>query len=179
MPYEVEKRSYIKNKSDYKKCKSYLDKNAKPLKKVNLLTYLFREPNYLRVRIEKGCKKAIITHKSGNYSDPARKEINLPIDYKQLPQFFKLIKTIGFEHCVIFKALRYVYKFKGLHVDLTDYNYLGTILEVEALTNNKKEIPQLKKKVSQALKLIGLKELGAKEYQKMLDRVYRKYLKDI
>jgi len=73
----------------------------------------------------------------------------------------------------------YSYKLKGLKVELNKIDYLGLIVEIEALTNNKSKISSLEKNIRKTMKELQLKELDPNEYQRMMDVMYSKTLKPL
>ena len=51
--YEIEKRSTLDDK-EYERIKNYLESNAEHISSKNLVTLLFKEPSYIRIRYEEG-----------------------------------------------------------------------------------------------------------------------------
>lgn len=176
MPFEVEKRAHLKNNEEYNQCKAYLDSRAAPLEKVEMETYLFLQPHYLRVRFEKESEIVTITHKSGTYGDPARKEIDVKLARSELFHFFELIEALGYKECSHLKSISYSYNLEGFRVDLTTHEHLGDIVEVEAVTEKESEIPELEERISKTIKSMDLEELDSDTYQKMMDEMYKKSL---
>lgn len=174
MQHEIEKRSHLKTDAEYKTVKSYLNTHAEFIEQKELTTYLFREPKYLRIRITKGKDDAVLAYKIGDYSDPSRKEIEVKIAIHELSSLFELFNELGFKRCAKIKAVRYSYKYKNLQADLSTYDYLGHVIEFEGLTDDESKIPSINGDISQAFKDANLKEIKAKDYQAMMDNMYKK-----
>lgn len=68
MRYEVEKRSKL-SKSEFERVKNYLDENTTFLGKKEMISYLFQQPTFLRIRLIKGNNKVLITEKVGEYTE--------------------------------------------------------------------------------------------------------------
>lgn len=179
MTFEIEKRSLFTSKEEFDRCKENVAKQGKHLDTFVYKSFLFRKPEYLRIRIVKGEPEATITKKIGTYQDPARKEINKQINLSELKSFLEEIKSKGFEECVCVETESNAYEVDGSRIEFTIMTYLGMIVEVEALTENETEIPLLRNKIDEIMKKFKLKELDADAYQKMMDLMYEKGLKPI
>ena len=179
MTYEIEKRSLFKSKSDFIKCREKIAKQSKYLKKYVFKTFLFREPKYLRIRITKGNPKIMITRKIGNHKDTIREEINTLIKPSELKPLLEKLNQEGFKKCVSVKTVSYAYKFDDLRIDFNSITSLGNIVEIEALTRNKKEIPIMEAKIIETMKKFDLKELNPKKYQKMINEIYDEEIKPV
>ncbi len=181
MHYEVEKRALLKSDVDFNRIKRFLYKQGKFLGKKNLKTLLFRKPTYLRFRsfcdVQK--QRAEVTFKSGDYGMLSRKEINLDINPKQITDFIELLKAVGYKKGVFIKTERHYYKFRGLLVELNKIDYLGKIVEVEGLTNDKRKVGGLRKKIDDILEILQVQELSGEDYQGMMDDMFKKGLKKI
>ncbi|MCR4327027.1 MAG: CYTH domain-containing protein [Nanoarchaeota archaeon] len=179
MQYEVEKRSKLKEKSEFERVKNYLDNNAEFLGKKEMKSYLYQKPTFLRIRLIAGENEALITEKVGEYTEVARpeKEYNLPIS--KINEFVSLKDREGYETCSLLHTTRYSYKLNGFKVELNEIDYLGLIVEIEAITENQKEIPTIEEKIKKIMKKLNLEELNPKEYQKMMDYMYSQTLKSI
>ncbi len=178
MIYEVEKRAKLVPE-EFERCNDFLTKKSTYLGIKDMRTFLFLNPTYLRVRLVKGNDNVDITHKQGTYEDSARVEIPLEIPYKQLEPFLKLMQVMGFRECATWNTQRTHYKYNGLKVEMSKTDNLGLILEAEGLTTKKEEVSNIEEKVRETLKMLDLTELSAKEYQKMMDQLYKKTLKPI
>lgn len=179
MTYEIEKRSLFTSQAKFNKCHKYVKNHAKFVGKHVFKSFLFRSPEHLRIRIGKGHKKAVITRKFGTYHDVSRKEHNQTIKLSELKRYLEKIKSEGFKKCVCFKTFSNAYELDGLRVDFNKITYLGMVVEVEALTKNKREIPVLKQKVSRTMKKLNLHELSPTKYQRMMNDAYARGLKPI
>jgi len=179
MPLEVEKRSHLKNDEEYKKCKDWLDNKAKLFESSGIVTYLFQKPTYLRIRYKENSEELVLTHKSGNYHDPARKETEVTMKRDQLSQLIELLKSLDYRRAAYMDSQSMSYKYKEFRVDLTTYDYLGHIVEVELLTEDKSKVIELERSVLKVLHEMDLQELDADVYQKMLDKMYKKAEKEI
>ncbi|MFA6461986.1 MAG: CYTH domain-containing protein [Candidatus Woesearchaeota archaeon] len=177
MAYEIEKRSLIASKSDFNKLKTHLQSNFKYLGTKHMKTFLFRTPSYLRIRLIKNEPEIVITHKSGDYYDPAREEIELELNKNQLSSFISLINHLGFKQCSCIRSERRSYRYNGLKIELNQIEHLGMIVEIEAITTKKKEISKLNRKVKNTMDSLNLKELKPAQYQRMLDKMYLKTLR--
>lgn len=178
MPYEVERRVKL-SESDFNKLKIFLEKKGNFLGKMKMKSFLFKEPDYLRIRTIEGNPKIIITHKSGDYSDLGREEIEREIRKSEISDFLKKIKEKGYMKAAIVNTERYSYKFNEVKVELNIIDVLGRILEVEAITNKEKDIQLLTDKIIKTIKLLGLKELKHQEYKKMMNKVYSSASREI
>ncbi len=178
MRYEVEKRSRL-SKPDFDRIKNYLEKNAVFLGKKEMKSYLFQRPTFLRIRLITGNNNALITEKTGEYSEAGRPEKEYEIPLQKLPAFVKTKKEEGYKQCSLVHTTRYSYRLNGLKVELNEIDYLGLIIEVEAMTENKDEIPLLEKKIRHTMKELQLEELAPDEYQKMMTAIYSETLKPI
>jgi len=176
---EIEIRSLLKNQEEFNQVKAYLDKNAKFLGKKHLKSFLFLKPYHLRIRFVRGNNHIIITKKIGEFTDSARREIENKISLNQLPLFVEKIKKQGFDECAEFETIRYVYELDGLRVELNKIDLLGLIVEVEALTNNEKEIPEYEDKIRNIINKLNIKELEPEKYKELVLKAYNKALKNI
>ena len=174
MAYEIEKRSKL-TKKKYAALQTYLDIHAKFVSEKRLDSYLFRKPSYLRIRLVSDDPLVYITEKTGTYHDVARFEKDFTFPRTKLPRFITTYYTKGYTRCVPVITYRRTYKLDGLKVELNRINYLGLILEVEAVTKKKSAIATLEKKVNAMLLQLDVKELPADVYQRMLDRNHREH----
>jgi adenylate cyclase class IV len=179
MQYEVEKRSKLSDKSEFERVKTYLENHAEFLGIKEMKSYLFPEPTFLRIRLIKGKNSALITEKIGEYTDPARQEKEQDIPLYNLPAFVKEKSREGYQRCSLVHATRYSYRLNKLNVELNEIDYLGLIVEVEALTKDKSKIPSLESRIRKTMKELQLKELAPKIYIKMMDSMYSKTLKPV
>lgn len=173
MAFEVEKRSKV-SLQEFRRVKKFLRKNSRYLGRERMISFLFNEPTYLRIRIIKGKNKAVLTYKSGSYKHKARKELDKEINKSELKKLIVILKNVGYKKCVSKKTERESYKFNGLKVELNKIESLGLIIEIEAITNKKSEISRLNKKIEETMKFLKLKELHYSVYQKMLNKIYSK-----
>ena len=178
MVYEIEKRSLL-NKKQFEELKNYLDKNTKFNNQTEMKSFLFQEPNFLRIRIVKGNNIVFITTKSGNYNDIARKEINIKVKKDEFDYYLnKLIKQ-GYTECSLVKTKRKTYTIDKIKIELNEIDYLGLIVEVEATTEDKSKINELEQRVINIMEKLSLKKLPADKYQNMMDKMYSKTLKSV
>ena len=150
MKYEVEKRSKL-NLAEFNRIKDFLDNNAKFLGKKEMKSYLFQKPTFLRIRLIAGKDSALITEKVGEYSKAGRPEKEHTLPIKELTSFVNEKNTEGYEKCSLVHTTRYSYELNGLKIELNDIDYLGLIVEVEVLTEDKSEIPFLENKIRETL----------------------------
>jgi adenylate cyclase class 2 len=176
---EVEKRSLLPDEKEFERVKKYLDGYGKFLGKKELKSFLFLKPTYLRIRLVKGSNNVIITEKIGEVTDPARKEHEREIPNEELAGFLKDIFEKGYDKGVEFSTERYSYELGDLRVELDKISVLGLIVEVEALTEDEDEIPELENKIIKVLEQLGVKELDPREYKKMIRKEYERNLKKI
>lgn len=179
MVFEVEKRARFKSMRNFNDCKRYLYRNAKCLGSREFVSFLFRKPFYVRIRLTKGRPTAMVTHKLGGYSDKAREETEFGLDRRQLKNFVGFLKSVGFKECASCRTTGFSYKLNGLRIDLNRISHLGLIIEVEALTDKRRKIDGLISEIDEVLGLLGLEELDSDTYQKMMDGMYNKTLKSI
>ncbi|MFW5853402.1 MAG: CYTH domain-containing protein [Patescibacteria group bacterium] len=179
MQYEVEKRSKLSNQEEFDRVKSYLDDNAKFLGRKEMKSYLFQEPTFLRIRLISGNDSALITEKTGDYSEAGRPEKEHKISIEEIPAFVDEKNHQGYQRCSLVHTTRYSYKLNGLKVELNDIDYLGFIVEVEALTEDESEIPFLETQIRKTMKELQLQELDSKTYQSMMSSMYAETLKSV
>ncbi len=179
MHYEVEKRSKLNGNSEFEKIKNYLDSHAEFLGRKEMKSYLYQKPTFLRIRLIADRSEALITEKFGEYTDAGRKEneFNLPIS--EINAFVNKKNKEGYTSCSLVHTIRYSYNMDGLKVELNKIDYLGLIVEIEALTEEYSEIPLLETKIMRAMDKLKLKELNPAEYQKMMDSMYSQTLKPV
>lgn len=179
MVFEIEKRVLLTSKLEFDKIKNNVAKKGEYNGSYIFKSFLFRKPEYLRIRIIKDQSFAIITKKSGTYQDLARTEIEEKIELKELNTFLSKISKKGFNECAAVKTISHSYSINGLRVDFNEIEFLGMIIEVEALTDNKTEIRSLNLRIEKVMKLLGLKELNPIVYQKMMDNLYSTLIKPV
>jgi predicted adenylyl cyclase CyaB len=175
---EVEKRSLIEEK-DVLKLRKLLDSKAKLVSHKGLQTVLYAIPKYLRMRCENDNEKATVTLKIGTYKDSARDEYELEIPTKDVPIFAKIMLQLGFDECAYFKSECWTYNYNKFRIDLTTHDYLGTILEVEKMTDKKEDIETIRKDETAVLAELGLNELETKKYMLMMESMFKKALKPV
>jgi predicted adenylyl cyclase CyaB len=176
--YEIEKRSLLTDK-EYSRITKYLKDNAKLISSKNLITMLFKEPSYIRIRYEEGKDKAKITIKNGTYHDKARTETEKDIKLSDVKASLKKLEKKGFKKCALLKSKRETYKYDKYTIDVSNHQYLGIIIEIELVTDNKKLIDKESENISKLFKKMKLKELDADKYQKMMNDMYKKSSIDI
>lgn len=175
--YEVELRSKI-SEQRFNSLKGWLDKHADFLGEMKMKSYLFPKPSFLRIRFMEGKNTALVTEKTSSYSEAGRIEKEFEIPNAEVAKFVKEKTKQGYSECSLAKTIRFSYKFNGLKVELNKNN-LGLIVEIEAITKNKKEIPVLQNKIRTIMKKVKLKELSPSKYQEMMNELYAKTLKPI
>lgn len=178
MRYEVEKRSKL-SKSEFERVKNYLDENTTFLGKKEMISYLFQQPTFLRIRLIKGNNKVLITEKVGEYTEVGRPEKEYEIALSKLPSFARMKKKQGYNRCSCVSTTRYSYKLNELKVELNEIEHLGLIVEIEAMTENKADIQSLENKITKTMKKLQLEELRPTEYQRMMTKMYAKTLKPL
>jgi len=169
MPFEVERRALL-DKEEFDRVKAYLEKHGEYVGKRRFTSYLFREPYFLRIRVEG--KRVTMTEKAGDYEDVGREEKNTEIGYEKIKEYVKELQGKGFQRCARVETERESYRFNGVIVELNKIDALGLIVEVEVTTQDEKEKDSLDVRVRDTLKLLGLKELSASRYKKMMQKVY-------
>ena len=179
MVYEIEKRSLFSSKKEFEKCEEKVATLGIKKERQAYRSYLFRKPTYLRIRIREGSTNAEITTKTGTYEDVARKETNKTVPLSKLSATIESLKQEGYEKCACVTAESHNYKVSGLLVSFNDMKELGMIVEIEALTERKEEVEELNKKITMLTKQLDLKELNAKTYQEMMNKMYEKELKNL
>jgi len=177
--YEVEKRSLFSNEEEFYKLKDYLNKHGKYLGKWEFNSFLFLNPEHLRIRLVKGSDKVIITKKVGEFSDPAREEDEREIPLKELLKYVENISDEGYNECTEFNTKRESYEYEGLRIDFNKIDILGLVVEVEALTEDENQISELEAKIRDVMAELGVKELDPNEYKRLISEVYVKNLKKV
>lgn len=172
--FEIEKRSLFTSKKEFENFEKLIIDQAKFIAKYVYKSFLFNDPEYIRIRIVLGKDKIEITKKEGDYDTPTRKETNEYIDLERLPEFIKKIELQGFKKCICVETESHTYKIDNISVALNTISDLGMIVEVEVLTDIEPEVPYLENKVSELMDKLGLKELDTKIYQKMMNNLYSK-----
>ena len=137
--FEIEKRSLFTSKKEFENFEKLIIDQAKFIAKYVYKSFLFNDPEYIRIRIILGKDKVEITKKEGNYNTPTRKEINEYINLEKLPEFIKKIESQGFKKCVCVKTESHTYKIDNIIVALNTISDLGMIVEVETLTDKESE----------------------------------------
>jgi len=178
MVYEIEKRSLL-SKKQFETLKNYLDKNAKFNNQTDIKSFLFQKPNFLRIRLIKDNDIIIITTKSGNYNDIARKETNIKIKKNEFDNCLKKLIEQGYNKCSLLNTKRITYEIEKIKVELNEIDYFGLIVEVEATTEDKGKINELKQEVINIMNKLNLKELPSNTYQEMMNKMYSKTLKSV
>lgn len=176
--YEVELRSRLENESQWDGLKVWLEKNAEFLGRSVMKSYLFPKPTFLRIRFVSGKNNVLITEKTGSYAEAGRREDEYELPVNEVAAFVKRKQTQGYTECALAKTTRFSYAFDGLKIELNK-NTLGLIVEIEALTRDKKEIYALQEKIRRVMNLLKLKELGSNEYQKLMGELYARTLKPV
>jgi len=193
--FEVEKRSLIDEKK-VNAIKLLLHKKAKFVNAKKFHTLLYPKPNYLRIRWEdnkikinnhKNSKNknnlannfAKITVKKGEYKDGFREEYEVSVNKKEINSLVVIFEALGFNKCSHLKSEWTGFEYKGFKIDLTKHEYLGTILEIEKMTANKKEIEKISEQIKEIMNELDLKELESIKYKKMMDKMYKDSLKSI
>lgn len=179
MNYEVEKRSKLEGKSEFDRIKKYLENHAEFLGKKEMKSYLYQKPTFLRIRLISGKKEAIITEKTGDYNQAGRPEEEHNIPISKVNEFVKQKEKEGYSDCSLVHTTRRSYRLNGLNIELNEIDYLGLIVEVEALTKNKSDVPFLETKIREAMKELKIKELNPNEYQRMINYMYVQTLKHV
>ena len=141
MVYEIEKRSLFESSNDFKQCESEVAKIGKATNKYIFKSFLFKSPEYLRIRIVLEKDTAEITKKIGTYEDAAREEINEHISLQKLPNFIKGLIKEGYDKCTCVKTESNNYEIGELTISFNTIESLGMIIEIEALTNEKSQNP--------------------------------------
>ncbi|MGV8151432.1 MAG: CYTH domain-containing protein [Candidatus Woesearchaeota archaeon] len=174
----MEKRSKL-SLDEFDTLKSYLDINAEFLGKKEMKSYLFRKPTFLRIRLIAGKNTAEITEKGGDYAQVGRLENEEELSLDKLPEYLNTLKKQGYTECSLIHTTRQSYQMNGLKVELNDIDYLGLIVEIEALTEDEDKIPLLNSQIKKTMQELKLKELDASKYQSMMNSMYLQTLKNI
>jgi len=170
--FEIEKRALFENKNEFDDFIKKVTEQAEFVDKYVYKSFLFKKPEFIRIRITKDSEKVEITRKEGDYNSPTRKEINEYINIIDLPKYVEDIEERGFSECVCVKTESMTYKADGLTIALNTISNMGRIVEVEALTDNEEDVPKLEQQVSNMMDKLNLKELDPKIYQGMMDKLY-------
>ncbi|MGV8163070.1 MAG: CYTH domain-containing protein [Candidatus Nanoarchaeia archaeon] len=177
--FEVEKRAFIEEKK-VDSLKLLLHKKTKFVNAKKFHTLLYPKPNYLRIRWTDNKKiPATVTVKKGKYLDGYREETEIKVDVKEINSLVKIFGALGYDECSYFKSYGCRYEYKGFIIDLTKHDYLGTMLEIEKMTSNKKEIKNINEQIIEIMNELKLKELSSEKYQKMMNKMYKDSLKSV
>ncbi|MBU1951793.1 CYTH domain-containing protein [Patescibacteria group bacterium] len=169
MKYEVEKRSKIEDSSQVELVKAYLSEHGEFQGTKKMRSFLFQDPTFLRIRLIEGEDSALVTMKKGKFTDPAMEEEEYRIPLTELDAFIEQKKVEGYESCSEVNIFRETYILNGLKVEISDIDYLGMIIEIEALTDDKEEIENLEKRIRETMQELNLPELDPTEYKEMMD----------
>jgi len=167
--YEVEKRSKIEDSSQVELVKAYLSEHGEFQGTKKMRSFLFQDPTFLRIRLIEGEDSALVTMKKGKFTDPAMEEEEYRIPLTELDAFIEQKKVEGYESCSEVNIFRETYILNGLKVEISDIDYLGMIIEIEALTDDKEEIENLEKRIRETMQELNLPELDPTEYKEMMD----------
>lgn len=177
--YEVEKRSRPLTETQFRKVRQQLEKKGSFLGHAELISYLFSEPRNLRIRFIKGKDFVTVTRKTGEYTDIAREESEETIPLEKVDNYIHKAEKEGYQYVVRIQTLRDTYMINDLKVELNDIEHLGLIVEVEALTEDKAEIPMLKRKIEDIMQALNIPEIEASNYKGLIGSVYDLHSKNI
>jgi predicted adenylyl cyclase CyaB len=178
--YEIEKRSRIYDEQKFLDLKGRLNKKLKFIGEKTLTTFLFRKPSFIRIRLTEGDNTFIITEKTGDYADKAREEKNIELPLNEIGEYISKLKTAGYDECTKLKTQRFAYQYNDdIKIELNIIDYLGMMVEVEAVTENEERVDELEGKVREIFKELNLEILDAETYQKMMDETYLKATKAV
>ena len=169
---EVEKRASIKTRENLELLKNKLSKLAKLKNEFSAKTWLYREPHYIRLRDCSDKEAIIITVKKGTYNSLAREEYEIEIKKEDANTFKKILESFGFRNPVYIETKSTVYENNNFSYQITESKQLGIILEIEKITSDENKIKQISEKIGKELQSLGLEELPAETYQKMIDAMY-------
>jgi len=181
MVYEIEKRAKFEYKEEFEKIKKRVEEmGGVQTEKYFYKSFLFRKPEYLRIRVVRGKDFAEITFKTGTPKDTVRQEINQRVNLgPDLDNEIEKLKSKGYTECACIITENVDYELDGLTISFNTMNELGSIIEVEALTADESEIEHLENKVKELMEKLNLKELPPSEYQTMMDSMYSNLLKPV
>jgi adenylate cyclase class IV len=163
--YEVEHAFKLTKHEHASLAKQFKNISGKE-KKFTTITYLFREPAYIRIRYIKGSKTATITNKVYLKTKNVREETEFQMQRKDLGKFAKMIKELGVKEGVHVEITCKVYTIDGLEFKLA-HGVLGHTLDIEGIATNRKEASQIKKKIET---MITRFKLDKDSYSKFTDK---------
>ena len=177
--FEIEKRTLFNSRERFEKFKLKINKLWNFINKDVYKTFLFNTPEFIRIRLTLNKNTVEITKKIWTYNDAARKEINKYIKINQIDEYIKKLESQWFNKCLSIKTEREIYKYNGLTITINDIEFLGMIVEIEGLTEDKTEILDIEKKVIKTMQELNITELDPNIYQKMMNKMYIKLIKPI
>lgn len=172
MSYEVEKRSLLKNISEFNRCRQFLLDNGIFIKEENFKSFLFKQPSYLRLRVKQNDDFSIVAYKENTEYEGVRKEIELKLDFDQTQKFSEIINNIGYKKCALISTRRLIFEYQGVNLELNDVENLGLILEAEVVTDSETEIISIQNKIDEIFKQLKVEELNLDIYLKMKEKLY-------
>lgn len=102
--------------------------------------------------------------KYGNWHKAiARKEFEIDFDPKQLPELLNMLLVLGYKYYLMIYIQRSEYSLKGMTVTLDKYlSTQKTLMEVEIVAKNKKDLKVHGKKIENFLSTFSLSALDSK-----------------
>ena len=179
MVYEVEKRVLFDSKEMFDRCEEAVQKRGQRAEGNIYKSFLFSKPSYLRIRIVRGKDSAEVTIKKGTYEDVAREEKTEFVKLVALKDYVAKLLKQGYESCACVKTENQDYIVDGLKVSFNVIEELGRIVEIEGLTEDEGEVGNINEQIVFLMGELGLEELGVGDYQKMMDKMYKKTTKPI
>lgn len=182
--YEVEIRGHL-NKHQFKKLKSFLDKNAKVGQKQNQVAIFMdgeHNKNFgsikdskmrLALQINEGQSKLKV--KLGHVSLTGRREIQLNLGKTPSSEIFAFLETFGFSKGAVRPVYRQDYYYQGIEIALKNKCIFGDHFELETSVNQKSELKNSKKKLLDFANKFNLDVLTEKEYLTIILDIYNKY----
>ena len=136
MDIEVEVRSFI-SEEQYNNLLTFMQKNAKLIKKDNQTTYYFSGDDDLRIQKNDFFSK--IWLKKGNIHDPHRKEIELKFDKEKFDQLEKLFLSLGYTVDIKWFRKRNLFSWNDIEVAIDFTKGYGYIIELEKMSNEQEK----------------------------------------
>ena len=162
MDIEVEVRSFI-SEDQYNNLLTFMQKNAKLIKKDNQITYYFSGDDDLRIQKNDFFSK--IWLKKGKIHDPHRKEIELKFDKEKFDQLEKLFLSLGYIIDIKWFRKRHLFNWNDIDVAIDFTKGYGYIIELEKMSD-KEDQEQIYEFLKQKLKELNIELTPKQEFDK-------------
>jgi adenylate cyclase class 2 len=132
----------------------------------------FRETDEaLRIRVKRfdGHFEAFLTYKGPKIDENSKTRREIEVEITDPDKHAEILKNLGFvEVLTVEKKREKYYVEKGVVVTLDDVDGLGKFIEIEAMTEDEKEVPELVEKLRKILLELGVKRFERRSYLELL-----------